>query len=87
MSSGQSMSIDFFLEPMICGSIPVIPLITNLLRITLYENSQYHYELLCVNSFFNWSITILKSSFFNSFRFSFKYKATHTQLNHDSSSG
>jgi len=30
MSPRQSMSIDFFLEPMICGSIPVIPLITYL---------------------------------------------------------
>lgn len=30
MSPRQSVSIDFFLEPMICGSIPVTPLITYL---------------------------------------------------------
>jgi len=30
MSPGQSVSIDFFLEPMICGRIPVTPLITYL---------------------------------------------------------
>jgi len=30
MSPRQSMSIDFLLEPMICGTIPVIPLITYL---------------------------------------------------------
>jgi len=28
MSPGQSESIDFYLEPMICGSIPVLPIIT-----------------------------------------------------------
>ncbi len=30
ISPGQSLSIDFFLEPMICGSIPVVPLVTYL---------------------------------------------------------
>ncbi len=30
MSPGQSVSIDFLLEPTICGTIPVTPLITYL---------------------------------------------------------